>query len=207
MTSFNEDNKRNVAIVLENILNPENNIPQNIKMRVIREMLWSATADYQSIDDHKYKLPIWSENAIYFFQEWLNNGNTGLRHEHIFPKNLIINKLTNMQNLNVDDIYILLHRFAHGAVVTTDEDRYLNNLGLRQAIPENYNPNVLPLEGDYLELLFSRYIQAGINLKFVTFQGNEIMPTDNYYIHNGNVLVNNFINNINFENWIMHNGL
>lgn len=204
MRSFNENNKSNVARVLENILDPNNNTPENIRRRVIKEMLWSATADYQGLDDHKYKLPIWSDDAINLYQNGLFNGRNRLRHEHIIPKNLIINNLTNMQYVNMEQIYQLLHRFAHGAVVTKEEDKKLDALGLRQAIPIELPQNTLPLQGDYLEILFSRYIEAGINLRFVRFNGNEIIPTDNYYVRNNNVEVNHFIDNIDFDEWVHH---
>ena len=200
MRSFNENNKRNIAKLLSYILKRDNNIADNLRKRLMNELLWSASADYDGRDSHKYKLPIWSQNAIDFRGKWLKNGHKGLRHEHIYPKSLakdFLLKSGTLSDPDPDDIYCVLHRCIHGAVITIDEDKKLSEECHRTAP----NPIIDLREGPYLENLFSRYTTNGINLRFVKFIGNETSPTENWYVRNKEVNIDFINNELNFDGW------
>jgi hypothetical protein len=190
MESFNNENKKNVANVIGYIYNNEA-ITSNIMNRILNELLWSATADYKKKDDCKYKLPIWSEGAIQLYTE--NQNFNGLKHEHLFPKKLIKEKIEN----DPENTYNILYKYAHAAVVTREEDQCLNDKGYSQKIPDNYiNLN------DPLKVLFSRYIETNINLKFADWRNNnEPFGQNIHYLRDGNINYE-FIHSLSFDNWL-----
>ncbi len=163
-------------------------------------LLWSATTDRDDVDSHKYRLPIWTPRAAEFRNEWQRNGRKGLRHEHIYPRNLLRKKLGNLaseSNATPANIYELLFRFSHAATIHMDEAALLNRTRLARELPHPYRKNE---DADPVELLFSRYIHLKIDLKFVDFQGDELIDENIYYLKDG-VLNWDVINALNFEGW------
>lgn len=198
MESFNDRNKERIAGIITYLLNPNNNIPENLIKRVLNDVLWSATADFSVVDDFKYRLPIWSDGAIEFYPEYLTNGRKGLRHEHLFPKKLLKVKLLELEpeNLNDEIVYQLLLQYSHSAVVTIEDDATLNNNGFNQNIPNDYEGD----DFDEIQVLFSRYIESDINLKFVDWRIPDPFDTGLYYLNN-RVINYEFINHLEFNNW------
>lgn len=185
MKSFNDDHKKIVAGVLSGLLNNVINTNNCINDRLIGQLIWSATADLTKMDSHKYKVPIWSQAAINSFQ---NNGIKGLRHEHIYPKRLVINDIRSLSSKNLKSIFDVLCNFAHAAIITKEEDDIFRTMRLSQTIPQrNFSCN--------LDKLFSRYLVANIDLKFVDIKNNNF-NTGFWYVQNKQVCKNFIHNNL-----------
>jgi len=190
MISYNDNNKRNIAKVLHYVLKKENSIPDNLKNRIINEMLWSATADLEKKDDYKYKIPIWSTKALVHYK---TEGKKGLRHEHLYPKRLLREDLCllSKNNCKKKNIYKLLRNYSHAAIITENEDKILRENNLCTTIPDDYR-NEEPIKK-----LFSRYIVCKIDLVFVTWRNNQPVSNNKYYLRGGNIKID-FINSIQF---------
>ncbi|MBW6481086.1 MAG: hypothetical protein K0B37_16780 [Bacteroidales bacterium] len=200
MKSFNDNNKRNISRLLEYILSPGVQVLSNNRKRITDALLWSATTDRDDVDSHKYRLPIWTSHAVEYRKEWLCNGRKGLRHEHMYPRNLLrkrLDLLASHANATPDAIYDLLLKFSHGAIVHMDEAALLNRSRLARDLPHPYNKNE---DADPVELLFSRYIHLKIDLKFIDFQGDEIIDENIYYLKDG-VLNWDVIRALDFDGW------
>jgi hypothetical protein len=199
MNSFNDGNKNRVAEILSYIFQHRNDIPDHIQKRIINDMLWSATEDSNNGKSYKYTLPIWSKKAIDYYDEWLTNGHKNLRHEHLFPKRLLKQKLDQIpqDQINQNVVYQLLFHYSHAAVVTKKEDKILNENGFNQNIPNGYD-----IEGmNEIRVLFSRYIESNINLKFVDWRENNPFNGNNYYLINGTINYDFIRNELDFDGW------
>jgi hypothetical protein len=198
--SFNDNNKDNISQLLAYILSPAVEVLPNNRKRIMDALLWSATTDRDDLDSHKYRLPIWTPRAVEFRNEWLRNGRKGLRHEHMYPRNLLRQKLDLLAshgNATPDAIYDLLLKFSHAAIVHPDEATLLNRSRLARDLPHPYSKNE---DADPVELLFSRYIHLKIDLKFIDFRGDELIDNNIYYLENG-VLNWDVIRALDFGGW------
>lgn len=196
MNSFNEKNKEEIAEIIKKI--PKSISDRNFN-RILNELIWSATADFQEIkDDCKYKLPIWSVEAIEKLktniQNKKNNIFIGLIHEHLYPKKLIRKDIRSSID-NKESIQPILHNFAHAAIITKKENETLSYQGYHQNIPEEYN------QAKPLDKLFSRYIKTGIDLKFVDWRDKQnALIQDSYYLKN-KCINHEFIKGLSFNDW------
>lgn len=198
MKSFNDNNKQNISHLLAHILSPTVEILPNNRKRITDALLWSATTDRDDVDSHKYRLPIWTPRAVEFRTEWLRNGRKGLRHEHMYPRNLLHQKLDLLAshgNATPDAIYDLLLKFSHAAIVHPDEAALLNRSRLARDLPHPYRKNE---DTDPVDLLFSRYIHLKIDLKFIDFNGDELIDNNIYYLKGG-VLNLDLIRTLDFD--------
>ena len=200
MKSFNDNNKQSIAFILSWLFSHEDKIlPQN-RIRIVDALLWSATTDRTGVDSHKYRLPIWTQKAIDFRDEWLRNGRKGLRHEHMYPRNLLRKKLDELATsgkMTQQSVFDLLFRFSHAAIVHMDEAALLNCFRLARELPHPCNKNE---DADPLQLLFSRYMHLKIDLKFVDFRGEELIDPNRYYLQNG-IINHSLIKDLDFEGW------
>lgn len=87
----------------------------------------------------------WSRQAMQGQQE--------LRHEHVVPRRVIISLLLDTVDVHEDRVRSAL-QLCVGAVVTKEEDRQLNSVGLRRRMPHDW---------DGVDV-FARYKVAGIEL-------------------------------------------
>lgn len=81
-----------------------------------------------------------------------------LVHEHMVPKSLVIKRLKELENPTKESVKELLDFYCKAAVVTRDEDRRLNEEGLRSNMPIGWD------EKDVL----ARYALVGIVLRTPT---------------------------------------
>jgi hypothetical protein len=79
-----------------------------------------------------------------------------LTHEHVIPKNMIIERLLHLPKPSANSVHQLLTVYCKGAVVTREEDSQLNKLGLRSKMPDGWTWDA----GD----VWARYTTAGIVL-------------------------------------------
>jgi len=79
---------------------------------------------------------------------------SGLRHEHLVPKKVVIAHLLALDPATTDNVHAILDRYCIGVVVTKDEDARLTGLGLRSKMPDGWDA------GDP----WARYAAAGIEV-------------------------------------------
>ena len=172
MIILNPTIRKHVAQVLADTM--ASCYPENIKKRIINEMLWTATCDSEigKKDGIKYAQAYWSEAAI--LKRISNLGDKksrkddGLIHEHLVPKNLIKKYIENQINLDENLIENILNNYNHSVVVTKLEDKKLNDLDLRDKLPRHKELTMQP-NINKESILFSRYIIAKIPLFHVEF--------------------------------------
>lgn len=128
---------------------------KNIPYIIMDRAIWAWTERFKKYD--RQCLP-WSENA-----KLLLNNNIklreknkklkkykGLRHEHMVPRKVLIEKIRNLQNKNEASIREILVKYSYAAIITKDEDDMLNNKKLNNAMPEGKDD------------IWSRYDACGI---------------------------------------------
>ncbi len=113
-----------VATILETSLH------YGTKFAVLAEITW-----VWSEFDGKYSgCQYWSPAA------WkLRNSGAKLVHEHLVPKSVIIDRLMSLKKPSRSSVKKILETLCIGVVVTTDEDRSLNALGLRSKMPDDWD--------------------------------------------------------------------
>jgi len=159
----NKENREKVASAVHHLLT--NNYSQNIFKRLINELLWSATCDFERKDDIKYKKKYWSLEAINLREQNIAKGidrNKGLVHEHTIPRNLIYQKLISLKNPTYNDVLSIINEYEYAVVISKREDNMMNSKPhlLRQSLPKGYSINNPASE----ELILSRYIRSRIEL-------------------------------------------
>ncbi|QDS98398.1 hypothetical protein [Adhaeretor mobilis] len=78
--------------------------------------------------------PFWSEKALAS-----DRIATEFIHEHAVPKSVIIKMLFDLKNPTPEKVEDILSSFCVGVVVTREEDRTLNQNGLRLKMPEDWD--------------------------------------------------------------------
>jgi hypothetical protein len=133
MNSYNIQTKGRVADILYETLNHNYNY-DHLRNRVIKDMLWAATEDGNNGRSYKYKLPFWSVASQ---ANYNHNNVTGFRHEHMYPKRLLKDRIINSgPPYNRDSIFQELSSYSFAAVLTTNDDDNLRTKGLSQKLPE-----------------------------------------------------------------------
>ena len=117
------------------------------KHAVFADVIWKW-----SLFDGKYKgCKYWSKDAYAAYKvsgDW-----RGFIHEHVVPKKLIIEHLMSHKNPSQESVKHILEDYCIAVVVTVDQDKKLNKLGLRSKMPEGFNISDNP---------WARYDEAGI---------------------------------------------
>jgi len=103
------------------------------KLSVIHSILWCWT----EINGKYVGCKFWSRKAIAQHKEL--GTVKDLRHEHIVPRSIINKKLLEMDAPTADIIFDLLEAYCIAIVVTLDEDKCLNKLGLRSKMPDDWD--------------------------------------------------------------------
>jgi hypothetical protein len=85
-------------------------------------------------------------------------------HEHLVPKKVIIDLLMGVKKPSRSSVRKVLESFCIGVVVTVEEDRRLNALGLRSKMPDDW---------DGINAL-ARYEAAGIGIRDAVCETSEI---------------------------------
>ena len=98
----------------------------------------------QSVVDHV--LWVWSEfdGKIQGCKHWsikAKNAKTGTRliHEHVVPRKVLREKLFSITSPTKRKVCNILSKYCVGVVVTNDEDKELNSLGLRATMPKDWD--------------------------------------------------------------------
>lgn len=159
----NQENREKVASAVYHLLT--NNYSPNIFKRLINELLWSATCDFERKDDIKYKKKYWSMEALNLREQNIVRGidrNKGLVHEHTIPRNLIYQKLISLNNPTYNDVLSVINGYEYAVVISKREDNMMNANPylLRQSLPMGYSINDPVSEN----LILSRYITCRIEL-------------------------------------------
>jgi hypothetical protein len=158
MYSHNTKLKTRIAILLGLIL--RNSSDKHLSGLIVDRFLWAATEDNDQNKRVKYLgQPYWSKQAIKKYQEQ-NQGKkskcfSGLRHEHIFPRNMIKTKIFQLEHPTPEKLFSILDKYCHAVIITTDEDQLLNAASLNKKMPESFE-----VDG----LIESRYKQVGIEI-------------------------------------------
>ncbi|MDI1360799.1 hypothetical protein [Methylotenera sp.] len=114
------------------------------KHAVFADVIWKW-----SLFDGKYKgCKYWSEDAFKVRKKKVK-----FIHEHVVPKKLIIERLMSHKNPSQESVKHILEDYFIAVVVTVDQDKKLNKLGLRSKMPEGCNISDNP---------WARYDEAGI---------------------------------------------
>jgi len=92
---------------------------------------------------------------------FISTGASGLKradviHEHVIPHHLIMKKLITLDELTDEKIMAVLNKFYFICRITKDEDKRLNNEGLRSKMPNGWN--------EERDSVFARYEKVGISL-------------------------------------------
>ena len=159
--SFNLKNKRHVAQTIAIIFDKRHKIPDYLRKRILKDLMWAATENNNEGQKKKYiGQPYWSVGAL---KKVLNNIGKrltyfeGLRHEHAVPKKYIIEKIQN-SNKKENEIFKIIDNWGHVVVVSKDEDQLLDKRGLRSKM-------AYPLENNkFIDNVFSRYKAVGIKV-------------------------------------------
>lgn len=104
------------------------------KFAVISEVTWVWSEYYGKYHGCKY----WTENALKAKDDLKS-----LIHEHLVPKKILIKHLINLKSPQSNEIYNFLEKYCIGVVVTKEEDKKINEAGLKSTMPENWD-NVDP---------------------------------------------------------------
>ena len=170
----NQANRQEVARVVHHLLT--NVYSENIFKRLLNELLWSATCDYERKDDIKYKTKYWSLEALELREQNIANGihkNKNLVHEHTIPRNLIYHKLIGLNNPTYNDVLSVINGYEFAVVITKSQDNRMNANPylLRQSLPNGYSINTPASEN----LILSRYIKCEIELYEINTNTFEII--------------------------------
>jgi hypothetical protein len=117
--------------------------------------IWAWTERFTKYDQQR--LP-WSDNAKVLLKDniKLKEKNKklkrykGLRHEHMVPRKVLIEKIKNLKNKDEASIREILVKYSHAAIITKDEDDVLNSKKLNNTMPEGKDD------------IWSRYDACGI---------------------------------------------
>lgn len=112
-----------LAVILNN-----SDLHLGTKPSVIDSIQWTWT-----LLDGKYKGYIWSKSAR---AQWNETGSVkGLRHKHVIPRSVVKKLILELQNPTQEDVLQVLEKYCLGVVATVDEDKKLNQRGLRSKMP------------------------------------------------------------------------
>lgn len=125
--------KRQICEDVAHILNAP--LAWGTQHAVIAEALWV----WSEFDGKYAGCRRWSEKA------WaMRHVVKELRHDHAVPKKLLIERLKRLTSTaTVNDVEEVLQRYCIGVVITRDEDRLLNRIGLQSCLPDGCDDDPL----------------------------------------------------------------
>ncbi len=100
------------------------------KYAVLDDVLWTWSEFDGKYDGCRY----WSPAALRF-----KNYEKKLIHEHAVPKSEIIKIIIKRQHRSAAAVNRILSKYCVGVAITRDEDKKLNNLGLRVKMPDGWD--------------------------------------------------------------------
>ena len=109
----------------------------NINEQITRELLGRNIWKYSEAFGKFKGCPFWSINAYNQFLLMKKQKKSkaecekNLRHEHVYPQILLINKLKDLKKPTFNILEKLFKEYAIATVVTKDENNLLNKAGLR----------------------------------------------------------------------------
>lgn len=109
----------------------------NINEQITRELLGRNIWKYSEAFGKFKGCPFWSVNAYNQFLLMKKQKKSkaecekNLRHEHVYPQILLINKLKDLKKPTLNVLKKLFKEYAIATVVTKDENNLLNKAGLR----------------------------------------------------------------------------
>ncbi|MFW6027056.1 MAG: hypothetical protein ACOCRX_12035 [Candidatus Woesearchaeota archaeon] len=134
-----------------------NNIHKRMKKNNANYAIYNWT-EYNG----KYEgVPFWSLKALEYYNKTKNGR---LVHEHIIPRNIVISELIRLESINKDNILDILKKSCIAAVITKEEDKYINevrsnNKSLRSIMPIEYHKEIKGKEKYYKEP-WARYLKS-----------------------------------------------
>ena len=128
MGRISEKNKRfrSKETIINDVYNVlKSDLSYGTKFAVIHDVTWVWTEFYG-----KYVgCPYWSEEALKLYKnknEIINFSNGKyLRHEHIVPRNIVINELLNLKEITKKKVKTILENTLIGVIITKEEDKLL----------------------------------------------------------------------------------
>ena len=117
----------------------------NVNEQITRELLGRNIWKYSEAFGKFKGCPFWSVKAFNQFllmKEQKKNKiecEKNLRHEHVYPQILLINKLKDLKKPTLNILEKLFKEYAIAAVVTKDENNLLNKAGLRTSTISDNN--------------------------------------------------------------------
>lgn len=103
---------------------------------------------------NKYLCGDWYSKEAY--EKLKNNDFTNLVYEHMIPKNIYQNEIFKLNIANKftkDILFNILNKYWHIAIITKDQDKLLNDAGLRTKMLDSNHDNI-----------FTRYDKVGIKV-------------------------------------------
>ena len=164
---------RIAKFIFETYNNRENdNVSDHFFNLTIDQLLWRATTiikDDEKLVNIKYVgQRYWSKNAIKHYcqlnplEEKGLKACVNLRHEHAVPRKIIKEKIINIlnkqnnsnKNSKIKEVYKIINKYSKSVVVTKDEEKKLNEKGLKQKMPKDWDE----------KKWYARYEKSGINI-------------------------------------------
>jgi hypothetical protein len=116
---------RDVSLVLS-----DERLHRGTKYAVVDQVLWV----WSEFDGKHTGCKYWSKAA-----RASGSKREGLIHEHLVPRDIVRKKVFGLRNPTPAAVRRTLTTWCVGVVVTKAEDDRLNELGLRQAMPESWD--------------------------------------------------------------------
>lgn len=116
---------------------------------------YHCSADYRSIEVIRATQDITSKSAYHRFCS------KNFRHDHIVPCQAQYELLMELPGLSEKNIKEFFNKHSLRATITKDQDKKLNDLGLRAKMPWEFHTKTFGYE-DYYENPLARYLKSGI---------------------------------------------
>lgn len=125
----------------------------------------------------------WSKEALKVFDKLIEKNKKLYKkdeknfiHEHVFPRNISIDKIINIPNLNQKNLEQLFEKYFVGAILTCKEGKELDKK-YRQKMPKEFYEVGNP---DY-DNIWLRYKKMNISVVKVTWLNNKIISRNPIY--------------------------
>lgn len=131
----------------------DNSLPLANLLIILNHIMWAWT-EYNG----KYKgCTWWSEKA---YEQFLDTSSyKGLRHDHIVPRKELKEEIIKIveEKCTFEELYEFLNTYLIGCVITHDEDKVINSIGLRDTLGSELTT----------DNKWNRYKQANIKVKTI----------------------------------------
>lgn len=102
----------------------------------------------------------WNENEIFSVETNKIKNRKLVVNENVIPFKLIINELSQLSSYSLKSIQYCIDSLLFFGKITKEEDRRLNELGLRSAMPPEYHD----ISHEWYKNLLARYLKADTRL-------------------------------------------